>query len=116
MIKLVSATTRVTIGLLCMTASIWLLAYSIGLFPDSQPPVSDGRNALCENVAFNCSLLASRNDQQTIQRALTGLVARNKSVLSAAIRLPDDAILASAGPHAQAWTNRTASKAPSNQV
>ena len=78
--RIISATTRVTIGLNCLGVSVWLIAFALGMFPDRQRAVVAGRAALCENVALHCSLLASRNDRRTMETSLDGLVKRNGEV------------------------------------
>lgn len=101
--KLVSAATRVCFGLVCLSTSIWLVAFTLGLIPDREAAIISGRAALCENVALHCSLLASRGDIRTINTALEGLVERNPDVQSAAIRRPDGSLLAQVGNHEGNW-------------
>ncbi|MGE0607852.1 MAG: diguanylate cyclase [Pirellulales bacterium] len=101
--KTISATTRIAFGLICLAVSVGMLAYMLGMFPDRQAAVVQGRVALCENLAINCSLLASRNDRRTMQQSLEGLVHRNEDLQSAAIRRPDGELLISVGPHAEVW-------------
>ena len=101
--KSISATTRVAFGLICLSVSVWMLAYMMGMFPDRQEAVVQGRVSLCENLALHCSLLASRNDRRTMQSSLDGLVQRNDDIQSAAIRRPDGELLLAVGPHAEHW-------------
>ena len=42
--KIISATTRVTLGLICLAVSVWLVAFSLGMFPDRQGAVVDGHS------------------------------------------------------------------------
>lgn len=102
--KIISATTRVAFGLVCLSFSVAMMAYSLGLFPDRERAVIDGRASLSENVALHCTLLASRNDRMTIATALDGLVQRNREVQSAAIRGNQGDIIHAAGPHELLWT------------
>jgi diguanylate cyclase (GGDEF)-like protein/PAS domain S-box-containing protein/putative nucleotidyltransferase with HDIG domain len=102
--KIISATTRVAFGLVCLSFSVAMMAYSLGLFPDRQRAVVDGRAALSETVALHCTLLASRNDRMTIATALDGLVQRNTDVLSAAIRGTKGELIHAAGPHESLWS------------
>lgn len=102
--KFISATTRVTFGLACLTISVWMLAFVLGMFPDRQEAIVQGHASLCENLALHCSLLASRNDRRTMQMSLDGLVRRNDDIQSAAIRRPDGGLLISVGPHAEQWS------------
>ncbi len=101
--KLVSANSRVALGLISLSFSAWMTSYSMGLLPDIHKPKVDGRIAVAENVALNCSLLASRNDLRTIEASLKAMVERNPEVLSAGIRRPDGTLLFSVGEHANHW-------------
>ena len=101
--KIISANSRVTIGLISLAISIWMIAFSLGMFPDRQGAVIDGRIALCENVGLNCSLLANRNDWRNMKIALTGLVDRNRQVQSAAIRGTNGKLRVSVGEHEFNW-------------
>ncbi|MFO0868134.1 MAG: diguanylate cyclase [Pirellulales bacterium] len=102
--KSLSATTRVTLGLLCLAVSVWLSAYMLGLFPDVSTERLAGRVKLSENVALTCSLLASRNDLRTMATVLEGIRTRNRDVASAGVRRNDNELLIEAGPHQADWT------------
>ena len=101
--KIISATTRMTFGLICLAVSVWMVAFLLGMFPDRQGAIIRGRTSLCENLALNCSLLASRNDRRTMQLSLDGVVQRNDDIQSTAIRRPNGELLISVGSHASHW-------------
>jgi len=101
--RIISATARIAFGLVCLSFSVWMAAFTLGMFPDRQAAVVEGRAALSENVAMYCTLLASRNDRRTIAFSLDGLVQRNDDVLSAAIRQPNGMLLHVVGPHDDHW-------------
>jgi len=101
--KIISATTRVAFGLICLSVSVWLLAYTLGLVPDRRGGVVEGRAALCEQVAIHCSLMASRDSHRMIAKGIEALVARHDDVLSAAVRRPDGSLLVEIGPHLSYW-------------
>lgn len=75
----------------------------VGVAPDSGKDVSEGRKALCENLAVQYSLLAASGQTTTIETAMRALVERNSDILSAALQAPDGRPLASAGDHARYW-------------
>lgn len=102
--KIISATTRVTLGLVCLAISVWLVAYMLGMFPDERAEKLDGRIKLSENVALHCSLLASRNDLRTMDTALSQLIHRNEDVISAGIRDATEELLIAVGPHETSWS------------
>lgn len=101
--RLVSATTRVTFGLVCLAVSVWMTAFTLGLFPDADAEKVEGRAALCENVALHCSLFAAQNNRPAIEASLEGLVMRNQDIDSAGLRRPDGSMLASVGKHELKW-------------
>lgn len=75
----------------------------VGVGPDSGQDLSQGRKALCENLAVQYSLLAASGQTATIETAMRALVERNSDILSAALQAPDGRPLASAGDHARHW-------------
>jgi diguanylate cyclase (GGDEF)-like protein/PAS domain S-box-containing protein len=113
---MVSATTRVTLGLICLVISVWLVSYLLGMFPDNLAERTDGRVKLSENIALNCSLFATRNDLPMIEESLRKLLERNSEVLSAGIRRPSGELLMFAGPHDTQWTLKLLDKSTSTQM
>ncbi len=101
--RAITATTRVTVGLVCLSVSVWLLATMLGIVPNSHDSVVAGRAALCEAVAIQSSLLASRHDHKTIKHGLTAIAQRNPDILSAGIRQADGSLLVQVGNHAAHW-------------
>lgn len=95
----ISAAMRIGFGLACLTLSVLFVAQSLGLFPDRDQAIIDGRKSLCESVALNCCLAAQRNDIATIRATVLMLVSRNETVLSAAVRRNDGSLITSAGNH-----------------
>lgn len=75
----------------------------VGSFPDQVRYVSESRQALCENLAVQYSVLASSGQLPTIETAMQALVQRNADILSAALLLSDGQLLAVAGDHVQHW-------------
>src|SRR5262249_44162961 len=59
--------------------------------------------SLCESIAVNTSILATRNDTTGIDAALRGVVARNKDILSAAVRKADKSLMTEVGDHDRNW-------------
>lgn len=101
--KRLSATARIALGLSCLTVSVLLAAQTCGLIPDHRVPVTKGRAALCEAMAINFSLLASRGDLKRIDVGLQAIVKRNRDILSAAVRRADGKYLVEVGEHATQW-------------
>ena len=74
-----------------------------GIIPDQVRYVSESRQALCENLAVQYSVLASSGQLPTIETAMQALVQRNADILSAALLLSDGQLPAVAGDHVQHW-------------
>src|SRR2546426_10456769 len=96
----ISATVRITIGLTCLTLSVLLAAQTLGIVPDPRRPALDGRRVLCEAIAINCSLFASRGELARIEASLRATVERNPEILSAAVRRANGQLFAEIGDHA----------------
>jgi signal transduction histidine kinase len=94
---------RISICLASITLSILLAAHAVGLLPDRDGAVVQGRQALCEAEAVHCSLAAQRGDGAGTRPALLALLQRNPDVLSAAVRGPDGRLLVEAGDHRAHW-------------
>ena len=50
-----SPITRIALGLSCLSATLVLVAATLGLVPDQRVAVSEKRRALAETIAINCS-------------------------------------------------------------
>ena len=84
-----SATTRIVLGLSCLTLSVLLIGTSLGLAPDEYGARMQGRSRLCEAIAVNGSLFVTRGDAAGLESCLETAVARNPDILSAGIRRED---------------------------
>ena len=99
MFKLISARFRIAFGLICMLASVLLLAIVLGIVPDRRAAVLAGRADMCEAVAVNSSILVNRNDIRRLEAILQTIVARNDDLHSAAVRRTDGRLAVVISPH-----------------
>jgi diguanylate cyclase (GGDEF)-like protein/PAS domain S-box-containing protein/putative nucleotidyltransferase with HDIG domain len=106
---------RMSIGLACLTMSLLFVAQSLGLVPDRDQAILEGRKSLCESVAVNCCLAAQNNDLATIRATIMALVTRNASVLSAAVRKADGKAVVVAGNH-EGWHSPDATHSNNEMV
>ncbi len=88
----------------------------VGLFPDQTKHLSESRQALCENLAVQYSVLASSGQLPAIEAAMQALVERNADILSAALLLTDGQQLAVAGDHAQHWVQPEGYRSTLNHI
>src|SRR4051812_20003047 len=95
----ISARTRIVIGQIALLISVLMLAVAFGLVPSTRDANVQGRQMLCEAIAVNASVLATRDDVTGLQAALQGVVNRNPDIISAALRTTDGKLLASVGNH-----------------
>jgi diguanylate cyclase (GGDEF)-like protein/PAS domain S-box-containing protein len=93
----ISSTIRITVGLACLSVTILLCAQMIGLVPNREAVVLEGRAALCETIAINCSVLASRNDVRSMKSSLEVTVGRYPDMVFAGVRRPDGLFLVEVG-------------------
>lgn len=98
-----SVKSRITLGLVSMMVSSMLLAIYFGVGPDARRATIEGREALCESIALNSSVLISRGDIVSMEGVLKALVARNSNLLSAGVRRSDGTMHMEIGEHAAHW-------------
>jgi signal transduction histidine kinase/CheY-like chemotaxis protein len=94
---------RISVGLTSITLVALFAADRLGLVPDRQAAVLDGRKALCELAALHGSLAAQHGDLGALRAGLRELKRRNPDVLSAAVRGGDGRLLAQTGDHDIQW-------------
>ncbi len=87
-----------------MIVSLVLCAEFLGLVPDRNSAVREGRAALAEVLATNSSLSIGEADMRRLEADLGLVVSRNDDLLSAALRRSDGQIIVSLGEHEDQWT------------
>lgn len=101
--RFLSARFRIAFGLVCMLASVLLLAIVLGVIPDRRQAVLQGRAKLCEAIAVNSSILVNRADIRRLEAILKTVVKRNDELLTAAVRRADGTIAVEVGNHRAQW-------------
>ena len=112
----ISARTRIVLGQIALLVSAMMLAIAMGLVPNERTSVVQGRAMLCEAIAVNASILATRDDITGLQAALQGVVNRNRDIISAALRTTDGNLIASVGDHETNWANVKGAQAADSLV
>lgn len=102
--KLLSIKTRVTLGMVCLSVCVLVIAMALGLIPDGEKAVVQERIALCQTYGLHSSLLASQFDRSGAEELLQLLVSSRSDVISAGIRRNDGRLWVEAGDHAQNWS------------
>ena len=86
-----------------MTISALLVARAFNLLRDKRNIVLNERSALCEAIAINFSLHATRGDVEAMQSLLRMIAHRNADIESLAIRRVSGDLLLQVGDHATRW-------------
>ncbi len=103
--RVVSTTSRMAFGLASITVFAVLLAGLIGLIPDRDSAVMQGRARLCQSAGISFTLLANREDFAKVRLGLEALVSQNSELLTAAVRKADGEFVARVGNHEQHWND-----------
>lgn len=103
MLKFIPATVRITLCLVCLMASSLMMAGSFGLIPDTRKAEMASRARLCETVAIDSMLFATRNDSESMSFSLSTVAKRNSDVESMGVRLASGELLVEVGEHAANW-------------
>lgn len=90
---------RISLTLASLTLSVLLGAAALGLVPDRQGAVVDGRKTLAETIALQVSGAAQRQDLETLESALQALAERAPDLRSVAVRRTDGRLVTAVGPH-----------------
>ena len=104
--RTLSPTTRLTLGLISLTASLLLLAQLLGILPNQTAIAMDARLSVVEALATQLSWSASQNDYRTLQVTLGSVVENNDEILSAAVRRANQDMVVFAGDHDGHWVER----------
>jgi diguanylate cyclase (GGDEF)-like protein len=101
--RLFTPTLQISLGLLSVTISLILIAYSFGLIPSEDRGALELRARIAENIALQLANLTGRNDAIATRDAIASIVGRNKEVLSLAVRGADSKVLAASENHGEQW-------------
>src|SRR3954466_15747933 len=93
----ISAATRISIAIVCLTITVLLGAQTLGLLPNAFQEALVGRKKLCESLAIYCSLAGRQGDVATVREAAEAIMARNPDVISLALRTADGEVFAVTG-------------------
>jgi diguanylate cyclase (GGDEF)-like protein len=101
--RLMTPTVQISMGLLTLTLSLILVAYSVGLLPNEEKAALETRARISEGLAIQLASLASRNDEAAIKDTIAFVLSRNGDVLSIAVRGVDGKVLVGSDNHDTFW-------------
>ncbi|ETX02076.1 MAG: hypothetical protein ETSY1_04940 [Candidatus Entotheonella factor] len=114
--KRFSAKFHIAFGQTGLMISLMLAALYLGLIPNRQGAIREGRAALVEAVAANSSGLIGESDLQRLESTLKLVVSRNEGLLSAAVRRVDGEAAITIGDHNAHWNNRSEKYSTESQL
>jgi PAS domain S-box-containing protein len=94
---------RISAGISCITMSVLFAALALGLVPDRQGALGQGRKNLCEAMAIQCSVALQQGDVTAMEAAVKSICKRNSEIQSAAVRKADGKMVFTVGDHDSAW-------------
>jgi signal transduction histidine kinase/CheY-like chemotaxis protein len=94
---------RVVLGLVGLMVSLVMLAFILGIVPDRESAVREGRAALAESIAVHSTMAVMSTNLQHLEADFKLLADRNADLLSLALRRQDGQILAATEDHADHW-------------
>jgi PAS domain S-box-containing protein len=101
--KRLSSRFLIAFGLASLVMSSVLAAIYIGLVPDRDNAIREGRIALAESLAVTTAALLSRGELGQIEALLSFVLQRNPQLLSAGLRPANGELLLTLGDHASQW-------------
>ena len=102
--KKITTKFRVALGLVGLLVSIQLSALLLGLIPDRQTALRQGRATLAESIALSTSDWITNLEVQRLERHLNVVVERTSDLLSAAVRRSDETPVVVIGDHIEQWS------------
>ncbi len=94
---------RIAIGLVGLMTGTILIACALGLFPNKQQMIRDGRSKLCEALAISGTAMVSDGKFDSLRVTLESIVHRDPDVVSIGFRSSEDELLVAAGKHEEGW-------------
>ncbi len=108
--RFLTTSSRMALSVASITVSAVLIAGLIGLVPDRDGAVIQGRARLCQSAGISFTLLSAHDDFSKTQMGLGALLQQNSELLSVAVRKSDGELVARVGDHEQRWNNPAVNK------
>ncbi|QEF97023.1 Autoinducer 2 sensor kinase/phosphatase LuxQ [Stieleria maiorica] len=97
------AKTRISLGLVCMLLSVLSAAMMLGMVPERESAIREGRGNLCETIALASSEYISYGETRRLDQLLEAVVDRNDDVVSAGVRRANGDLVSVFGDHESVW-------------
>ena len=116
MTRFLNTRVYIAVGLASLAATLLLASAAIGLFPDRESAIRDGRVALGEALAAGSIAVIAQGDRANLYEFLSFAIKRNPQIQSAAVRAVDKSVLASVGEHDAQWVEMRGEWVSNDQV
>ena len=111
-----SPLTRISFGLVMLTASVMFISDLLGLIPDNKGSELQARKAITEMLAVQLTTNIQNNYLDGVNEAVDSVVERNDNVLSGAVRLASGEVLVQSGQHHELWDLAPTDKSTPTQI
>jgi PAS domain S-box-containing protein len=101
--KFLSTRTYISLGLVSLVSSALLVASFLGLVPDRNGAIREGRLALAESIAAASTTILSGPDARRLEDVLRFIQRRNESLRSIGLRSREGKLVLALGDHARQW-------------
>ncbi|MCS7468410.1 ATP-binding protein [Stieleria sp. ICT_E10.1] len=111
-----NAKTRISLGLVCMLLSVLSGAMMLGLVPERESAIREGRGNLCETIALTSSEYISYGETRRLDQLLEAVVERNDDVISAGVRRGNGDLVSVFGQHEAVWPKDESNRSTDTHV
>ncbi|UCH48501.1 MAG: response regulator [Betaproteobacteria bacterium] len=116
MTRFINTRVYIATGLASLAATLLLASAAIGLFPDREGAIRDGRVSVGEALAAGSIAVIAQGDRTTLYDFLEFAMERNPEIQSAAVRAVDKSLVASVGAHDSNWVDMRREWVSNSQV
>ncbi|MBW2695788.1 MAG: response regulator [Deltaproteobacteria bacterium] len=111
-----SARAHVALGQTFLLGTLLMIAMLLGIIPDEERALLEGRATLAEAVAVNGSALVTQSNLNRLEATLGLIVGRNDDLLSASVRHESGRALVTIGNHQELWRPTAEAKSTGSQI
>ena len=111
-----STRTRLTLGLVAITVSVFFLSVSLGLVPSGEKAIAYERKLICERLAISTSLSVNRNDFKPLGSLIEKTVQTNAPLKSVGLRRLNGKLIYATDDHESSWSRAETQKSETQAV
>ena len=112
----ISPAVRVSFGLVMFSLSVLLIADLFGMIPKKEAMMLDARKKVCESLAVQLTVAATRSDKTLIDETLESFVSRNADVKAASMSRINGEVMSVFGEFAEFDNNNNVSEKSTQNI